>query len=114
VLKLPEFNNAIESLEKCDLKDEDYIELKNELYVVAVKYAQLRVEWFLSNEKKRLEIDIERTRTHDALISACDSLSRYMAKRGANSSWRKIIGTDRREIGDFACYLHYWLGIKAR
>jgi hypothetical protein len=56
----------------------------------------------------------ERTAAHNAFISACDILSRNMNQSGENSHWRTQIGSDRKAIGDFACYLHTVLGIKAR
>jgi tetratricopeptide (TPR) repeat protein len=45
---------------------------------------------------------------------ACNILSRAMNERGKDISWRAQLGQDRREIGDFACYIHCILGLSAR
>jgi hypothetical protein len=37
-----------------------------------------------------------------------------MASAGESNGWRAEIGTDRKEIGDFACLLHAVIGIRAR
>jgi len=54
-----------------------------------------------------------RTATHDTLIDACDILSRNMKKSGEDASWRALL-KERKEIGDFACYIHCVLGLAAR
>ena len=88
--------------------------LKNSLYDYAVRYSRLRVDQLLSDNEQRKIIDEERTRTHDAFIDACNILSRNMIKNGEDASWRKDLGDDRKIIGDFACFVNYVLGIKAR
>jgi len=55
-----------------------------------------------------------KTVSHDAFIDSCNILSRNMAKAGEDNSWREVLGDNRKEIGDFACYLSCILGIKAR
>ena len=42
-----------------------------------------------------------------------DILSLHMAKWGETIGWRALLGADRKNIGDFACYLHRLLGVKA-
>jgi hypothetical protein len=37
-----------------------------------------------------------------------------MVKAGDDATWRKLIGDDRQEIGDWACHVHTYLGIQAR
>ncbi len=51
---------------------------------------------------------------HNTLIDNCNILSRNMAKKSGDVSWREVLGDDRREIGDFACYLHCILGLSAK
>lgn len=80
----------------------------------AVRYSRLRVDWYLASHEERIEMDEERTRAHNAFISACDILSRNMAEAGEDNSWRAEIGSDRKDIGDFACMIHAVLGIRAR
>lgn len=81
----------------------------------AIRYASIRTDWYLSSVEQRIELDIERSAAHNVLISNCDILARNMLKAGEDNSWRhKIGGTDRKQIGDFACVLHAVIGIKAR
>ncbi len=37
-----------------------------------------------------------------------------MAKAGEDVAWRTVLGEDRKNIGDFACYLHCILGLRSR
>lgn len=90
------------------------ISLKNDFISYAVEYARIRVDWFLSDEEGKDQIEELRTRKHNALIDSCNILSREMNKAGENTAWRIELGTDRKSIGDFACYLHCILGINAR
>lgn len=92
-------------------KQED---LKKSLYKSAVRYAHIRAEWkFKSLEEKRDE-DSDRTIAHNAFIADCDILGREMSKAGEDITWRVELWEDRQLIGDFACYIHLFLGLKAR
>lgn len=64
--------------------------------------------------ERRLELEDSRIRCHDAFIDSCNILSRNMEKAGENYSWREKLGNDRKVIGDFACFIHFKLGIDAR
>jgi len=61
-----------------------------------------------------MELEEERTIAHNAFISSYDILARNMTKQGEVTFWMKLIGPDRKEIGDFACWLHLIMGLKAR
>jgi hypothetical protein len=50
----------------------------------------------------------------DLLTVSCNILSREQAKIGEDNSWRVAIGTDRKLIGDWACYLSCFIGIQNR
>ena len=89
-------------------------ELQSDLLEKAVRYAQIRTNWELSDLNKRHQMDEYRKRTHDALIAACDILKREMAHQGLDVSWRATLGQQREEIGDFACFIHCFLGLTAR
>jgi hypothetical protein len=91
-----------------------HVDLLRELEAAAVRYARLRVDWLLCEPAQRSDLAATRTRAHDAFIACCDILARAMAEAGEDSSWRRRLGTDRKDIGDFACYLHAVLGIAAR
>jgi hypothetical protein len=80
----------------------------------AVRYAELRVAWGMADADKRRGMDPSRTSAHDVFVDECNILSRAMAGAGEANGWRSEIGTDRKEIGDFASLLHAALGIRAR
>jgi len=87
---------------------------KRELYLAALRYAHLRATWRLASQEERRAVSPARTAAHDALIECCDTLAQSMKDRGESADWREILGRDRREIGDFACYLHCLFGLSAR
>lgn len=87
--------------------------LKNDLINLAVEYSRLRVEWYLADDETKQEMDHIRTAKHNAFIDSCNILSREMIKIGEDAGWRKVLGNDRKTIGDFACFVYLILGIKA-
>ena len=91
-----------------------YENLKESLVVKALEYAHIRANWYLMDSKARAERDASRTIAHDAFIDTCNILSRNMGKAGEGNSWRADLGDNRKEIGDFACWLHALLGIGMR
>lgn len=88
--------------------------LVREVIILAIRYAGIRASYWLATPELRLEMSPGRTQAHNALIDACNILSRTQAKLGEDNSWREVLGTDRKEIGDFACHVHAMLGIQAR
>ncbi len=91
-------------------------ELRTAVVQAGVRYARLRTDWALATRQARTGGDLSdrRRQAHDAFIDACNELSRRMIQRGEDISWRQLLGDDRLTIGDFACYLHCFLGLKAR
>ncbi len=84
------------------------------LFRKAADYARIRVDWQLSSPEERLAMDENRRRLHDAFIAACEDMGRVMEAEGEDLSWKAELGADRKEIGDFACYIHLILGLVAR
>ena len=89
-------------------------DLRLELIKSAVNYARMRTDWELAFSGERQAMNTDRTVCHNAFISSRDILSRNMKAAGEAIEWRRTMGDDRREIGDFACLLHCILGINAR
>jgi hypothetical protein len=87
---------------------------RHELIYLAVKYAQERVAWHLASTEDRRAREQVRVAAHNSLVDACNVLSRQMGAAGMGNEWRARLGDDRRVIGDFACFLHCLLGIRAR
>ena len=88
--------------------------LRRGLFATAVRYSGIRAKWYLGSPDGRRSMDADRTRAHDAFIDACNILSRNQAKNGEDNTWRAKLGDDRKVIGDFACYVHCILGVRAR
>ena len=89
-------------------------ELRMEFERAAISYASQRVQWQLAGAERRMESDPARTAAHNAFIDACNILSRNMLKSDEVNEWRNQLGTDRKDIGDFACYVVLFLGLDAR
>jgi len=88
--------------------------LRREMFSKALEYARIRAQWLVSSLEQRKEMDQRRTLAHNAFIDACNIMSRNMGKNDEDNSWRAELGDDRKVIGDFACYIHCFLGIEAR
>ncbi len=88
--------------------------LRQSLIRAAVRYAEIRVKWRLSDREARMEIDANRRAAHNVFIDACNIMSRNMAERNEDVTWRERLGNDRKRIGDLACYIHSFLGLDAR
>ena len=106
------YENSLIAYKK--IQDSSLNELKILLFKAAVRYANIRAEWSFLTLEERKEQDEERTAAHNRFIDACNILARNMRKADEDSSWAELISKDRKEIGDFACYLHTFLGIKNR
>ena len=87
-------------------------ELRKSLYKAAVHYATIRAEWEFQSIDDR--VDAARTIVHNRFIDSCNILSREQAKIGEVNSWRGAIGTDRKLIGDWACWVNCFIGIQNR
>jgi len=74
----------------------------------------MRVEWRLASTDDRLKMDAARTRSHEALIDSVNIFSREQAKCGEDNSWRRVVGEDRKEIGDLAAHIVLLLALSAR
>jgi hypothetical protein len=108
-MEIEKFNEILECILSTKLVD-----LKTELLEYAVRYARIRTDWYFASYEKRKELDDTRTRAHDAFIDSCNILSRNMENAGEDTTWRINLGTDRKVIGDFACFVHYHFGVQTR
>ena len=96
------------------IENSKQIEAKKSFYKNASRYAQMRVNWFLVDREEREGMHEERRSAHNVFIDSCNTMSRIMIKNGEDATWRKNLSDDRQVIGDFACYISFVLGIKAR
>ena len=86
--------------------------LRKEFFKYCAEYAQVRTQWSFLTKEERLERNQSRTLKHNALISSANALSRNMVQNEEDASWRAELGTDRRRIGDFACYVACFIGLE--
>ena len=96
------------------VKESKHTDQVNKLYKDAIEYAHLRAQCFLVPNTEKSEMGLMRTAAHNVFIDQCNILSRLMSKTGENNSWRGMLGTDRKVIGDFACYLTLFLSLSTR
>jgi len=113
MLKHDTARSCYESIRDADLSKK-LQPLRRDFYNRAIDYALIRTQWQLSSHEQRNDIDQRRTLAHNTFIDACNILSRNMGAEGEDNSWRAELRDDRKRIGDFACYVHCFLGIEAR
>jgi hypothetical protein len=94
--------------------DEDWKELYNDFLEHAVEYAHTRARWYFMTPKEIGEANKSRTEKHDTVISSIHILARYAKSKGWDASWETILDHERKDIGDFACYIHGIIGIGRR
>jgi len=88
--------------------------LRDNFYKLAIRYAVVRAQWNFISVEEKIDSNDERTRLHNTLIDSLNILSRNMLKAGETVEWRIALGDNRKVIGDFACYVVAWLGIRQR
>ena len=88
--------------------------LRDNFYKLAIRYAVVRAQWNFISVEEKIETNDERTRLHNTLIDSLNILARNMERADENVAWRRTLGDDRKVIGDFACYVVAWLGIRQR
>lgn len=88
--------------------------LRDNFYKLAIRYTVVRAQWNFMSAEEIGESNPERSRLHNALIDSLNILSRNMVTAGEAVEWRKTLGDNRKVIGDFACYVVAWLGIRQR
>ena len=96
------------------IRESKLADLRQDLVEHAIRYANMRVDYYLADTERQRVLGPDRTACHNALIVSCDILARNMAQCGEVATWRQQLGSDRKVIGDFASLLHAILGIAAR
>jgi hypothetical protein len=90
------------------------VDLKRDVYHASLRYTSLRCAWRLATAQERQDLDSARARAQDALIDTFNIMSREQAKLGEDCSWRRLVGVDRKEIGDMGGYLVLFLALSGR
>lgn len=97
-----------------DKKDGRAEQLFTEMQKCAITYAGIRANWFHLSFSERAAADADRTRKHDLFIKAKDRLAEYMYENKMNIDWDDKLGTQRKRIGDFACYMVFLIAVSER
>ena len=103
--------------ESLDPNDEDSMEIWGEYLAAAVKYSGIRAGWNQLSREEKADTDDNRTACHNKVIFHLNILSRYLASKVKDTSWREELGDEkenRKKIGDFACYVALMEGLDAR
>lgn len=101
-------------------KDEDAMELYEELLGKAIEYFTIRSKWTIMTVEEKLDCDSGRTMKHDSLIVKFNQLAKYLRMQGKTALWRDELGyekddkVNRKRIGDMGCYIAFIHAINAR
>ena len=101
-------------------KDEDAMELYEELLGKAIEYSTIRSKWTVMTVEEKLDSDPGRTMKHDSLIVKFNQLAKYLRLQGKPALWRDELGYEkddkmnRKKIGDMGCYIAFIHAINAR
>lgn len=100
---------VLETYEKS--KDETLLELLDDVYTKAEKYATMRLAWRKMTVEEKCAKDSLRTSLHDVFIDSLKIINRYALK----CEYEPLtLSDDRKEIGDFACFIVYKLSCRER
>lgn len=97
-----------------EIKRSSQTDLREDLLRSAIRYASVRAEFSLMSSDEKKEADTSRTRIHNAFIANCDIHARAMNKAGEICNWRERLGSDRKRIGDLACWMVLFFGLSTR
>lgn len=79
----------------------------------AVRYVRFRSDWAFMTPPEKAEADEDRTSAHNSFITALSMLARLHGS-GADE-WTAILDmSDRKRVGDFACWLTAIIAIRQR
>ena len=94
--------------------NEEILKVWSEFLQASISYAHIRSQWLLWEREERQQKDEGRTAKHERVIYCLKLLSRYLVQEGVDVSWFDAIEDNRKQIGDFACYIAYIYSINAR
>lgn len=101
-------------------KDNDAIELYDELVEKSIEYTIIRALWTIKDRQWKTDHDSGRSAKHNSVIIKFNQLARYLKAQGKSAEWRDMLGYEedekknRKKIGDMACFLTYVHGVNGR
>lgn len=100
--------------------DEDLQEMFRSFLHACFDYAKIRADWALMSREERNSRDNERTAYHNLVIDRLTLVKRLMNADGLSCEWAGKLSpddsfaTDRKTVGDFACFITAILGVESR
>jgi hypothetical protein len=94
--------------------DKELVTLYTDMVTKAVDYAGVRSEWLLLSPEEKKYNKEQRELLHDTFIVTLNTLEEAMITRKISTVWRDRLGSDRKRIGDFACYIALFYGLNSR
>ena len=105
------FENELTYLSELYRKQDDILhDLISDLYLAAIKYTKVRMDWeFLTLEQKG-ETGKRRTEIHNHFLDCLNILNRYLSKNKLNTILTDV--DDRKILGNFACCISCMIAIQ--
>ncbi len=94
--------------------DRELVALYTDMITKAIDYAGIRSEWLLLSPEEKKYNKEQRELLHDTFIVTLNTMEEAMISRKIPTIWRDQLGSDRKRIGDFACYLALFYGLNSR
>jgi hypothetical protein len=94
--------------------DKELVALYTDMITKAIDYAGIRSEWLLLSPEEKKYNKEQRELLHDTFIVTLNTMEEAMISRKIPTIWRDQLGSDRKRIGDFACYLALFYGLNSR
>ncbi len=94
--------------------DRELVALYTDMITKAIDYAGIRSEWLLLSPEEKKYNKEQRELLHDTFIVTLNTMEEAMISRKIPTIWRNQLGSDRKRIGDFACYLALFYGLNSR
>ena len=106
------YNEMKVSLAQCTTDGKE--DIIRQLVESACYYANIRSGWEYMTREEKMKDDESRTASHNAFIMNIDIAARMVGNNGCDTGWRMKLGSDRKRIGDFGCYISWITAINNR
>lgn len=107
VMSFEEAMKIYEKIVEIATKDGEVSRALSGLIERAIAYSEYRLRWNLMKPQERCDEDAERTRKHNLFIKAKDEVLQLVKKEDVMAFFelQELIGSGRKRVGDWACYI---------
>ena len=106
------YREMLDSLSQCKVEGKE--DIVRQLVESACHYTTVRMSWEYMSLEEKVADDPSRTSAHNTLIMNIDIVARMIGNAGIDVSWRTKLGSDRKRIGDFGCFIGWITAINNR